>query len=180
VSQKRFGLLSELVPKATVIGLLVNPSGPLAASQVEEMQQGARAQGLKLHVASSSNDGDLDAALATVAQSGAAALIVGNDPVFVDRRKDIVALTIRHRLPTIFFERDSVADGGLISYSASLADSFRQVGAYVGRILKGEKPADLPVLQPTKFDLVINLKTAKAIGLAISDRLLALADEVIE
>jgi putative ABC transport system substrate-binding protein len=178
--QKRFGLISELVPKATAIGLLVNPRGPQAANQVLETQQGVRAHSLLLHVANASNEHELDPALAAVAQSGAAALIVGNDALFIDRRKDIVALTIRHRLPTMFFERESVVDGGLISYSASLADSFRQVGVYVGRILKGEKPTDLPVLQPTKFDLVINLKTAKALGIEIPAKLLFTADEVIE
>jgi putative ABC transport system substrate-binding protein len=178
--QKRLGLIFELVPKATVIGLLVNPSAPQAPSQVQEMQQGIRAQGLLLHVANASNERELDAAVAAVAHSGAAALVVGNDPLFIDRRNDIVALTIRHRLPTIFFDRESVMDGGLISYSASFADSFRQVGVYVGRILKGAKPADLPVLQPVKFELVINLKTARAIGIEIPPKLLFTADEVIE
>jgi putative ABC transport system substrate-binding protein len=180
VFQKRLGLIAELVPGAKAIAVLVNPNGPQAATQVEEMQRGTRAQGLRLHVANASSEREFDAALTTVTQSGAAALIVGNDPLFIDRRKEMSALTIRHRLPTIFFERESVVDGGLMSYAASLADSFRQVGAYVGRILKGEKPADLPVLQPTKFDLVLNLKTAKAIGLGIPDRLIAIADEVIE
>jgi putative ABC transport system substrate-binding protein len=178
--QKRLGLIFELVPKATAVGLLVNPSAPQAASQVQEMQQGIRAQGLLLHVANASNERELDAAVATVAQSGAGALIVGNDPLFIGRRNDIIALTIRHRLPTIFFERESVIEGGLISYSASFTDSFRQVGVYVGRVLKGERPADLPVLQPTKFELILNLKTAKALGIEMPDRLIALADEVIE
>ena len=180
VFQKRFGLIAELVPGTTAIAVLVNPNGPQAASQVEEMHQATRAQGLRLHVVNAGSERELEAALASVGQSGAAALIVGNDPLFIDRRKEISALTIRHRLPTIFNERESVVDGGLMSYSASLADSFRQVGLYVGRILKGEKPADLPVLQPTKFELVINLKTAKAIGMTIPNKLLALADEVIE
>jgi len=178
--QKRLGVIYELVPKASAVGLLVNPNGPGSARQVQEMQEATRARGLALHVANASNDAELEAALAAIAQSGAAALIQGNDPLFIDWRKRIVALTISHRIPTIFFERGSVVEGGLMSYSASLADSFRQVGVYVGRILKGEKPADLPVLQPTRFDLIINLKTARALGLELPDKLLALADEVIE
>jgi putative ABC transport system substrate-binding protein len=144
------------------------------------MQEGTRGRNMALHVANASNDRELDAAFAAIAQSGAAVLIEGNDSVFIDQRKHIVALTISNKIPTMFFERDSVVEGGLMSYSANFADSFRQVGAYVGRILKGEKPADLPVLQPTKFELVVNLKTAKTLGLTIPPSLLALADEVIE
>jgi putative ABC transport system substrate-binding protein len=179
---KRFEIVSQLAPKATAIGMLVNPNGAQTALQLqlEQMQKAAQERGLMLHVAKASSDQELDAAFAAIAQSGAAVLIEGNDPLFVDRRKHIVALTISNKIPTIFFERDSVLDGGLMTYSASIADSFRQVGTYVGRILKGDKPADLPVLQPTKFDLVINLKTARALGLAIPPTLLALADEVIE
>jgi putative ABC transport system substrate-binding protein len=177
---KRLGVLLEFVPKATTIGMLVNPDGIQTALQMHEMQDAARAHGLTLHVVNTSNEHELDAAFATIAQSGAAALIEGSDPFFIDQRKRIVALTIANKLPTIFFERDSVVDGGLMTYSANFADSFRQVGAYVGRILKGETPADLPLLQPTKFDLVINMKTAKALGVTIPDKLLAIADEVIE
>jgi len=177
---KRFGIIAELAPKATAIAMLVNPNGIQTALQVQEMQEVARARGLALHVEKASNDSGLDAAFAAIAQSGAAVLIEGSDPLFIDRRKHIVALTMSYKIPTIFFERDSVVDGGLMNYSADFADSFRQVGAYVGRILKGEKPADLPVLQPTKFDLIINLKTAKALGLAVPPTLLAIADEVIE
>jgi putative tryptophan/tyrosine transport system substrate-binding protein len=178
--QKRLGVILELMPKATAIGLLVNPDSPTTTAQVQVMQEAARGPGLALHVVNAANDRELDAAFAAIAQSGAAALVEGNDPFFIDRRKHIVALTMSYKMPTIFFERESVVDGGLMNYSASFADSFRQVGAYVGRILKGEKPADLPVLQPTKFDLIINLKTAKAIGLIVPPTLLALADEVIE
>ena len=162
------------------MALLVNPNGGQTAIQVREMQEAARERGVALHVANASSNRELDSAFAATAQSGAAVLVEGNDPLFIDRRKHIVALTMSHKIPTIFFERDSVVDGGLMSYAANFADSFRQVGAYVGRILKGEKPADLPVLQPTKFELVINLKTAKAIGLTVPPTLLALADEVIE
>jgi ABC-type uncharacterized transport system substrate-binding protein len=177
---KRFELISDLAPKASVIGMLVNPNGVQTAIQIKEMEESTRARGLTLSVAKAANDGELDAAFAAIAQSGAAVLVEGSDPLFIDHRKHIVALTISHEIPTIFFERDSVVDGGLMTYSASIADSFRQVGVYVGRILKGAKPAELPVMQPTKFELVINLKTAKAIGLTIPPTLLALADEVIE
>ena len=180
MTPKRFELISELTPKANSVGLLVNPNGGQAATQVREMQEAARKRGLALHIANASNNQELDSAIAATVQSGAAVLIEGNDPLFIDRRKQIVALTISYKIPTIFFERDSVVDGGLMSYSANFADSFRQVGVYVGRILKGAKPADLPVLEPTKFELVINLKTAKAIGLAIPPTLLAITDEVIE
>ncbi len=177
---KRLGIILELVPKATVIGYLGNPKGIQTTAQVRELEQATRERGLKLYVAYASNVKELDAAFAAIAQSGAAALIEGSDPLFIDRRQAIVDETIRHKIPTIFFERDSVVAGGLMTYAASFADSFRQVGVYVGRILKGEKPADLPVLQPTKFELIINLKTAKAIGLTIPPDLLTTADEVIE
>ena len=177
---KRLGIILELVPKATVIGYLGNPKGIQTAAQVRELEQATRERGLKLYVAYASNVKELDAAFAAIAQSGAAALIEGSDPLFIDRRQAIVDETIRHKIPTIFFERDLVVAGGLMTYAASFADSFRQVGVYVGRILKGEEPADLPVLQPTKFELIINLKTAKAIGLTIPSDLLTTADEVIE
>jgi putative tryptophan/tyrosine transport system substrate-binding protein len=178
--QKRLGVISELVPKATTIALLVNPDGLQTAPQIEEMREATRARGLALHIVSDRTERDLESAFADAVEHRADALIVAGDPVHLDRRKQIVALMMRHAIPVIFFERDSVVDGGLMSYSASLADSFRQVGAYVGRILKGEKPADLPVLQPTKFDLVLNLKTARALGLTIPPTLLAIADGVIE
>jgi ABC-type uncharacterized transport system substrate-binding protein len=178
--QKRLGLLSDLVPDMAVVALLSNPAGPQTPEQVREMEEPVRARGLALHVAKASTDADLDTAFAGIVAAGARALIIGSDNLFIDRRKRIVALTIRHKIPTIFFERDSVLDGGLMSYSSSLADSFRQVGVYVGRILKGDKPADLPILQPTKFDLILNLKTANTLGLTVPPTLLAIADEVIE
>jgi putative ABC transport system substrate-binding protein len=177
---KRLGLLTELLPKATAIALLVNPTGLQAASQVQGMQEPVRSRGLRLVVVNASAERELDVALAIAAKDGAAALIVANDPLFIGRREQIVALAMRHALPTIFGERESVVAGGLMSYAASLSDSFRQVGVYVGRILKGAKPADLPVQQPTKFELVLNLKTARALGHAIPPTLLALADEVVE
>jgi putative ABC transport system substrate-binding protein len=179
--QKRLGLILELVPKATTVGLLTNPNNNIeSATQVMQMQDATRARGLSLYVAKASNDRELDGAIAAMARAGVAALVEGNDTLFLDRRKQLAALTISYRIPAIFFEREAVADGGLMSYDASLADSFRQVGDYVGRILKGEKPANLPVVQPTKFDLVINLTTARAISFEISPTLLAIADEVIE
>jgi putative ABC transport system substrate-binding protein len=177
---KRLGIISELVPKAKVIGYLGNPKGIQTAAQVSELEKATRTRGLKLFVAYAADKSELDAAFAAIAQAGASALIEGSDPLFIDQRKEIVARTISHKIPTMFFERDSVVDGGLMTYSASFADSFRQVGVYVGRILKGAKPADLPVQQPTKFDLVINMKTAKAIGLTIPPALLVTADEAIE
>jgi putative tryptophan/tyrosine transport system substrate-binding protein len=177
---KRLDVLLQLLPSAKSIGFLVSPNGIQTTSQVQEMQQAARGRGLALHIASASSVGELDNAFAELAQAGIAALVEGQDPFFIDQRKHIVALTIANRIPTIFFEEGSVADGGLMTYDANFADSFRQVGTYVGQILKGAKPADLPVLQPTKFDLIINMKTAKSIGLTVPPTLLALADEVIE
>ena len=178
--QKRLGVMAELVPDMAIIGLLTNPAGPQTAEQVAEMEQAARARGLRLHVAKAAGDAELDGAFAALAQARADALIIGSDNLFIGRRKPIVELTMRHAIPTMFFERASVVDGGLMTYSASLADSFRQVGSYSGLILKGAKAADLPVLQPTKFDLVINLKAARTLGIAVPATLLATADEVIE
>jgi putative ABC transport system substrate-binding protein len=178
--QKRLGIMSDLVPGLRVVALLTNPAGPQTEEQVREMEEPVRARGLQFHVAKAGTEAELDRAFAAMAEARVDGLVIGSDNLFIDRRKQIVALTMRHAIPTIFFERESVIDGGLMTYSASLADSFRQVGAYVGRILKGDKPADLPVLQPTKFDLIVNLKTAKALGITVPPTLMALADEVIE
>jgi putative ABC transport system substrate-binding protein len=178
--QKRFELIAELVPKATTIALLVNPANIAAKAQVQQMQEPTRERGLKFQVVNASSEAELDAAFAAAAQLHADAVIQAADQLFAGRRDQIVALTMRYAIPTIFFDRESVLAGGLMSYSASWSDSFRQVGAYVGRILKGAKPADLPVLQPTRFELVVNLKTAKALGIELSPSLLARADEVIE
>ena len=177
---KRLGLITELVPRATAIALLVDRSGIQAEAQVQEMQEPMRRLGLQLHVVKAATESELVSAFAAIAQSGAGALIAATSPQFIGWRDQIVALAIRHSIPAIFAEREPVVAGGLMSYAASLSDSFRQVGAYVGRILKGEKPADLPVLQPVKFDLVINLKTAKALGITVPMTLQASADEVIE
>jgi putative ABC transport system substrate-binding protein len=178
--QKRLEVLSLLVPNLTRVALLVNPAGPQTDEQLAGMRGPVRERGLELHVADARSEAELDQAFAGVAAAKAGALIVGSDNLFIDRRKQIVGLTMKHVIPTMFFERDSVVDGGLMSYSASLADQFRQVGTYVGRILKGESPSDLPVLLPAKFDLIINLKTARGLGLAIPPTLLAVADEVME
>jgi putative tryptophan/tyrosine transport system substrate-binding protein len=177
---KRLELLHNTVPNATVIACLVNPTSPRSGSQVQQIQGSARSLGLKLQVVNASTDQDLETAFATMVQAGAAALLVAIDPSMDAMREPIARLALGHALPTMAGNRSYVVTGSLMSYDASLTDSFRQAGVYVGRILKGENPADLPVLQPTKFDLVINLKTAKALGMEIPTKILALADEVIE
>lgn len=179
LSPKRLELLSELVPDAKLIAVLFRSGNPVADSQVKELQEAARSRGLQLFVLGTTAS-DLDATFTTFSQKSADALIVINDPVFIDQRERLVTLTASHAIPTIYAESAPVFAGGLMSYAASLTDSFRQVGAYVGQILKGAKPADLPVQQPTTFELVINLKTAKALGLTVPPTMLALADEVIE
>jgi putative ABC transport system substrate-binding protein len=177
---KRLELLQELVPRASVIGVLLNPSNRIAELQMLELQEAARSLGLKLIVLRASTERELDSAFATLAQQRVGALLVANDPWFISERKRLVTLAAHHAVPTSFSDQADAVAGGLMSYGASIADSFRQAGVYVGRILKGEKPADLPVVQPTKFELIINLKTAKALGLDIPATLLARADEVIE
>jgi putative ABC transport system substrate-binding protein len=177
---KRLELISQLVPKLTSIALLVDPKGQAAEIQMQEMLEPTLRLGLQLHLVKASTEPELDVALASVARNKDGALIVAGGPLFIDRRERIVALAARYAIPTIYFERESVVAGGLMTYAASLNDSFRQVGVYAGRILKGANPADLPVEQPTKFELVINLKTANALGLHVPQSLLATADEVIE
>jgi putative ABC transport system substrate-binding protein len=174
---KRLGLLRELVPQATIIAVLLNPTNPL---QRRDVQAAATAIGRQLRIVNASSEGDFETAFAALVEQRADALLVGNDAFFNSRREQIVALAARHAVPTIYSFRSFAESGGLMSYSTNLVEVYRQVGIYVGRVLKGEKPADLPVVQPTKFELVINLKTAKALGVKISDNLLSLADEVIE
>jgi len=177
---KKVALLHELVPKATVIGALVNPTNPNAETVSKGLQSAAGTLGLEIHVLNASTERDIDAAFATLLQQGASALVVGNDPYFTGRRDHLVALAARHALPAVYSQRESAAAGGLMSYGTSITDAYRQAGVYTGKVLKGEKPADLPVVQPTKFELVINLKTAKALGLTVPLTLQAAADEVIE
>jgi putative tryptophan/tyrosine transport system substrate-binding protein len=177
---KRLGLLHELLPQATVIAALVDPNFLTTADQLDALQSAARAVGKQIRVLRVSTEKELDDGFATFAQQRPDALIVAAAPFFTARRKELVASADRHRLAAIYSWREFPAAGGLMSYGSSFTDAFRQVGVYTGRILKGEKPADLPVLQPTKYELIINTTTAKALGLTIPDKLLALADEVIE
>jgi ABC-type uncharacterized transport system substrate-binding protein len=164
---KRLGLLHDLIPTATIIGLLVNPTDPRAETQTRDMQEAAHALGLQIHVLNASTEGQINTAFANLAQLRAGALLVGTGELFRRRPEQLAALAARQGVPVIYQYREFVAAGGLISYGASLTDAYRLAGNYTGRILKGEKPADLPVLQPTKFELVINLKTAKALGLEV-------------
>jgi putative ABC transport system substrate-binding protein len=176
---KRLELLRQLVPKATTIGVLVNPS-PETEAERRDVQAAAQAIGLQLIILDVSSDRSIETAFATFAQRGVGALFVGSGGFMNSNREQIVTLATRHAMPAIYHLREFADAGGLMSYGASIADAWRQAGTYAGRILEGAKPADLPVMQSTKFQLVINLKTAKALGLAIPPNLLALADEVIE
>src|SRR5436190_1223328 len=177
---KRLGLLRELVPRTDSVAVLLNATNPDAGNQRRDINAAAKALGQELVFFSASNESELAAAFGAVVQQRADGLLVGNDVFFTNLREQIVALAARHAVPTIYAFRQFAESGGLISYSTDLIEVYRQIGVYVGRVLKGEKPADLPVVQPTKFELVINLRTAKTLGLQVPDRLLALADEVIE
>ena len=177
---KRLGLLRELVPAAGLIAVLLNPTNANFQTQLGGVQEAARVAGKQLSILSASTERDIDTAFATAAESRAGAMLVGSDPFFDSRIDHIVALAARHAIPAIYERRDFVMAGGLASYGTSLADAYREVGIYTGRILKGEKPTDLPVVQPTKFEFVINLKTAKALGLYVAPGLSARADEIIE
>jgi putative ABC transport system substrate-binding protein len=180
MEQKRFGILQEMVPDVALFGAIVNPNYPASANQMHDLEGAAPKLGRQLFVAKASNDAELDVAFAALLRERVGALLVASDPYFDTRRGRIIAFAKQNRLPAIYQFREYAVEGGLISYGPSINDAYRQVGLYVARILKGEKPADLPVLQPTKFDFVINLKTAKTLGLAVPPTLLARADEVIE
>ena len=177
---KKLELLRELVPMAAVIGFLVNPNNPRADVDTADMQAAARALGKLLLILKADGEHDFDAVFTNLAQQRVDALVVHTEPFFLSRRDHLVELAARYSIPTIYGLREFAAAGGLISYGTKLSDSYRQVGIYTGRILKGEKPADLPVMQPTKFEFVINLKAAKALGLTVPTSLLVRADEVIE
>jgi putative ABC transport system substrate-binding protein len=181
IAAKRLQLLHELAPAATSIAFLVNPANPvLAESETKQVQPAALALGVNLRVLNASDRDGIEAAFATLLRQQVGALQVSADPLFITQSDQLVGLSAQYAVPTMYQYRDSTASGGLMSYGASLADQYRQLGVYAGRILKGEKPSDLPVLQSTKFELVINLKTAKALGLTVPPNLLAIADEVIE
>ena len=177
---KRLGLLHGLVPTAALIAVLLNPTNANFQTQLRGVQDAARDLGQQVSILSASNERDLDVAFASVAQSRAGALLVGSDPFFDNERDQVVALATRFAIPAIYEGREFAMAGGLASYGTSLADAYRQAGIYAGRILRGEKPADLPVVQPTKFEFVINLKTAKTLGLDVPPALSASADEIIE
>jgi putative tryptophan/tyrosine transport system substrate-binding protein len=177
---KRLGLMRDIVPHADVFGVLMNPKFPAAARELQDVEEAARTINQRLFVARASTDPELESGFASLLQQQISALLVNPDPYFDTRRDRIIAFAAQHRIPAIYQFREYAAAGGLISYGPSITDSYRQAGVYVGRILKGAKPADLPVTQATKFEFVINLKTAKALGIKISDNVMSLADEVIE
>ena len=180
LAAKRLELLRTLLPNAAVIGVLINPTNQLAETQLKDLRTAAQTLGQSISIRNASNDDEIDAAFQAFAQEKVSALFVGTDSYYFTRRTQLVALAARHAMPAIYAAPELPRAGGLVSYGASQVDAARQVGIYTGRILKGEKPADLPVMRPAKFELAINLKTAKALGLDVPETLLARADEVIE
>ena len=177
---KRLELIRDLVPSLSILAILSNPKNPNAEDHLDEIQFAARAVGQRIDVLRASTESEIDAAFADIVQRKDSALFVADDPFFGVRRDQIVALAARHKVPASYYAREFALAGGLMSYGSSSGENNRQAGIYVGRILKGARPSELPVVQPTKFELIINLKTAKTLGLNVPDRLLALADEVIE
>ena len=180
VAPKRLELLHELVPAASTIAALVNPTNPAAEGLRGDMRAAARTLGLQVHILHASTESELDAVFSDLLQLRAGGLVIGSDPFFNSRSEQLAALTVRSALPAVYQYREFVTAGGLMSYGGSLTDSYRRVGVYTGRILKGEKPGDLPVQQATKVEFIINLKTAKSLGLTVPLPLLGRADEVIE
>jgi putative ABC transport system substrate-binding protein len=180
LGQKRVQLLHELLPKSTIVALLVNPTNPSAEIISNDLQAAAHATGIQSHVLRASTANEIDTVLASLAQLQAGALVVGPDAFFMSRSEQLAALTLHHQIPAVFQTREFVEAGGLMSYATSQADQYRQAGLYTGRILKGEKPSDLPIEQATKVELILNLKTAKAFGITFPITLLGRADEVIE
>jgi putative ABC transport system substrate-binding protein len=180
MESKRLGLLHQLIPTAELIAVLINPNNPPAADQLRDVQEAARTIGQKIQIFYARSAIELDAAFAASVKGGAKAMLVAGDPSFNSQRNKIIALAASHAMPAIYEQREHAEAGGLMSYGTSLSDGYRQVGIYTGRILKGEKPADLPVVQSTKFEFVINLKTAKALSLDVPPSLSAQADEIIE
>jgi putative ABC transport system substrate-binding protein len=180
VIAKRLELLHELVPKAVRVAVLLNPANPAGGEALRDVQEAARTIGLQIHVLNASTIGEIDAVFAALARERPDALFVAPDTFFTSRRVQIATLAARDRIPAAYGSRDYVAAGGLMSYGTDLVDRYRQVGVYTGKILKGEKAADLPVMQPTKFEFVINLQTAKALGIEVPETLLATADELIQ
>jgi putative ABC transport system substrate-binding protein len=178
--QKQVGILHEVVPKVSVLGVLINPNNSRHRADVGEVQAAARTLGLGVHIANATTERDLIDAFTSLVQHHAQALIIAGDPFFLRGITRLVALAEQHSVAAVFASRDFADAGGLMSYGASLPDAYRQAGIYVGRILNGEKPGNLPIIQPSKFELILNLKTAKTLGLEIPDKVLALADEVIE
>jgi putative tryptophan/tyrosine transport system substrate-binding protein len=180
IEAKRVGLMHELLPRATRFAVLVNPNNPNVAPLTRDVQAAAAAIGRQIEVLTAGTNRDIDAAFSSLVQKRADALLVSAERLFFDRRAQILTLAAHHRVPAIYPWRENAEAGGLMSYGASVADDFRQVGIYVGRILKGEKPADLPIMRASKFEFVINLQTARTLGIEVPPTLLALADEVIE
>jgi putative ABC transport system substrate-binding protein len=180
IATKRLGLLRQLVPNATTITMLINPNYPATSAEVRDVQAAARSLGLQINVLNASTSTEIDAALATFVGKRPDALFVGGDPFLLGQRDQIVSLAARHAVPTTYPQREYVDAGGLMSYGTSVPNGYRQAGVYTGRILRGAKPSELPVLQPTKLELAINLRTVKTLGLDVPPNLLAIADEVIE